>query len=451
MPIVNDDPQAPAGPVHKVEIAAPETVVVDTRYVPTASLLTNIEGSSWTVNYFSQVLTGDAAVQGQQPTLDPLYQSYRLIKDFELKVSQPLSNTQDQQTMTMKVTGAANVYPFLIPNVGDMFIADVGDGREGLFKITMSERRSIFRDTCYTVDYELVSFADADRFGDLYSKVVLTLQFVKDYLQHGQNPLLALDTFERVQRLSDRYHEMVENYFHSFVSRKFKTLCLPGQELPTYDHFLVQEMPKWFSTWDAAQLRELRVLNVDDDPAMRSLTLWQLLTRKEPQRLSQLSKQWGLVSARCFERNPMLEGIYWTGVEKVLYPLDPTATLDQEQTVVPKPLLDETLVLLEEPLLELQTLLGPALGVDNDPWPESVLIHPVMTTDSYVFSPAFYARATTGQSKLELAVWQYLQNQAIDHQLLLQFTETYHVWGPLERFYYVPIVALLIKASVRSL
>ena len=73
----------------KVQIAAPQYrgVTVDTRYVPQSALLTHLEGSSWTVNYYSQVLGEDNAVEGQNVTREAIYQQYRLIKGFEFKVT----------------------------------------------------------------------------------------------------------------------------------------------------------------------------------------------------------------------------------------------------------------------------------------------------------------------------------------------------------------------------
>lgn len=466
MPVIDDDPAAPPQPTPaSVQIAAPEfkTVVVDTRYEPVASLLTNIQGASWIANYFSQILASDSQVSGQQPTLDPLYQAYTLVKGFELKVTSPLATQQDETTKTMKLTGSANVYPFLIPNVGDMFIADIGDGREGIFKVNTSDRRSIFKDTCYSIEYELVSYADKDRSADLYSKVQRTLQFVKDFLMHGQNPLLELSEYELVDTLASRYHELVELYFRSYVSRQFKTTVVPGQEFATYDHFLTQALPKFFSTWDATGVRQIRAMNLDDDPAMGSLTLWDVLLQQNSRRLQQVSRTMQLVSARAFARDPMLEGIYWTGLVNVVYPADPTVTVNLNRYVPTKPALDAVLVEVEAPAAALVAALtdATALGALSDlldgmvltglPYGAAPLLTPVLADNQYVLSQAFYDKAETGQSQLELAVWDYLQRKPINRTLLLALCDSYASWGTLERFYYLPIVLVLIKASIRYL
>ena len=32
----------------------------------------------------------------------------------------------------------------VIPNVGDMFLADIGDGKEGVFAVTASDKKTMF-------------------------------------------------------------------------------------------------------------------------------------------------------------------------------------------------------------------------------------------------------------------------------------------------------------------
>lgn len=465
MPLVDDDPVNPPAPLaqsNTIEVANTDfhSVVVDTRYTPVSNLLTSVQGASWIVNYFSQILTSQSQVSGQQQNLDSPYQQYTLIKDFELRVTTPLATTQDTATATMKMTGAANVYPFLIPNVGDMFIADVGDGREAVFKLTEVERKSVFKDTIYTIQYELMSIEDEARTDDLYSKVQQTLQFVRDFLMHGQNPLLQTADFDRVRLLADRYHELAELYFSRFVSTEYKTVVLPLQSQPTYDPFLTKALPKFFSTWDAMQVREMRVLNMDDDVAIGSATLWDALLQRNPRTLKRAVTQTGLTSTQLFAADPMCEGIVWTGLRAVVYPLDPPASVNLDPLQVK--LIDGTLQLQEttasEPTLTdpsatvaaLAQLVGdPTLTVL--PYGQTPLLKPVLSDAYYVLSQQFYDRTTTGQSKLELAVWDYLNGNAVDWGVLQALCDTFDLWGTLEQFYYLPILLVLIKANIRFL
>ena len=91
----------------------------------------------------------------------------------------------------MVVTGAANVYPMLIPSVGDMFVATIADGRSAVFKVTNTERKSLFKDTAHVIEYVLVDYLTDERKSDFKSKVIKTVKFVRDFLVNGQNPLLV--------------------------------------------------------------------------------------------------------------------------------------------------------------------------------------------------------------------------------------------------------------------
>lgn len=452
MPIMNPVPGAPPAQTPNVpDIAKPQFrgVTVNTRYVPQSSLLTNIEGSSWTVNYYSQVVGADNDLSGQQLNRDPVYQQYRLIHRLELKVQTPLTTTQDQETKSMHVTGTAIVYPFLIPLEGDMFLADIDDGREAVFRITNTERRTYFKESCYQIDYVLVDYSNPQRTGDLNSKIVQEYYFLRDFLIHGQNPLLIPDEYQAVMDLTARYFEILDVYFKMFSSTEYKTLILPGQPTPTYDHFLMKAMWDFFNTWDTPLMRQNRLLNVDGNDTMGCFTLWDMLIKRQPTLLPFVNKKAGLVSARTFQWQPMLEGIRYSGMDYVVYPTDETVCIDYNIRPPATPPADATLT----PTPDVPGLMDSLLAGKN----VSVLAYPaapvfknVLVDDYYVFSQNFYEN-TEGQSMLELMVRDYLNQKALDRKTLVLFTEVYQGLNPIDRFYYIPIILMLIRASIRTL
>lgn len=452
MPIVNPTTEAPPQPKDDVvEIAKPlyRGTVVDTEYIPKSALITNIDGSPWTVDYYSQVLDDDSALNGQQPELDPIYQQYTLIRGMEIKVTTPLSMTQDQATSALTMTGTAHTYPFLIPNAGDMFIADIGDGRTGVFRITNTERKSIFKESTFLIDYVLVDYLTQDRLGDFNSKVVRTLYYVRDFLQYGQNPLVDEQSYDVIKQLKSRYGEVLRTYFRMFTSNEFKTLLLPGQVATVYDHFLMKSVSQIFSTWDAHQVRQCRVLNCDGDDVMKSPTIWDALLEQDKSLMLLAARRIGLVQTYLFSRDAMLEGIHYSGIRYVVYPRDPQVSVDQSYGYIEKPFVDDQLVNVPAQALRPgdETQESP-LG--ELPWPDVPNINLVTIDDHYIFSQAFYEQAETGQSKLELSVRDYLNNKALDNRVLLTLANECLTWGGLEKFYYIPILLILVKASLRS-
>jgi hypothetical protein len=453
MPIVNPtDVTAVVEKPTTVKIAAPQYrgVVVDTRYLPSSALLTNIEGSSWSVNYFSQVLNADNALSGQQMNLNAIYQQYRMIEKFELKVTTPLSSSQDTDTSQMNVTGAANVYPFLIPNVGDMFLADIGDGREGVFRITLSERRSIFKDTCYGIEYQLVDYSTEERRADFASKTIQKFLFMKDFLQYGQNPLLLAEDATNIRTLQGRYYELTRDYFRNFTSNEYKTLLIPSQPSTIYDHFVTKVMTTIVSTTDAREVSSIRRLNVDGDDAMKATNLWDCLLERDKRLLDLAARESGTILTKMFSRNARHEGIYYSGISYVVYFKDPELTVDYGLYKQSQPLSATRLIPVPSRSPVASALFEPTVlnGVAGAGAP---LLHPVLIDNHYVLSEAFYTRSEAGQSKLELAVHDYLDGEAPNFKSLVEFCDSYHAWGPLERYYYTPILLILMKSAIRSL
>ena len=161
MPIVNDKPKYPTIPdqpiITTTEVKEYIDVSNDNKIIDAANLLTHVEGSSYTVDYYSQVLTKDSPLAGPMMNRNAIYQQYTRINNLELKVNNPLTYTQDEVTKSIKGVGSATIYAMtVIPNIGDIFIANIANGNIGIFRITTSERKSIFKNTVYTIDYYLL-------------------------------------------------------------------------------------------------------------------------------------------------------------------------------------------------------------------------------------------------------------------------------------------------------
>jgi hypothetical protein len=454
MPVFDEVPDSPIKTPKPatIQISKPayRGVVVDTTLIPQQSLLTNIEGMSWTVDWYSQVLDEDNQLTGQSVDKEGLYQQYKRIQNLELKVMQDLKSTQDDAQKTMLTTGNANMYPFVIPNNNDMFVATMLDGTVGVFQVTHSEERSIYKDTCYYIEYVMVDEATRERMADLVSKTVENLYFLRDFLIHGQNPLIQEEDWHQLNELGGRYKDMVAMYFKMFSSNEYKTLVLPGQPEPTYDHFVMKAVMKFFTTWDTYLIRENRILNCDDDDVMKSVTIWDVLVNRDEHLMKFMNKRAGLVPARLFTPNAMLEGIHYSGIRRVVYPIDPELTVDFAALPAIKSA-DGTIALTPVPSRRgtLKDMLDPNMEEGLDVYSKAPLINPVLCDDYYVFSEAFYNNYPNGQSQLELVTRDFIQGKAINRKVLLRLCDTYHAWGGLERFYYLPIVLVLINAAVR--
>lgn len=445
--VIEAEDQSPYNPASTpVVIAEPEykSVVVDTRHTPRVELQVNIEGSPWVANYFSQVLAGDSVLSGEQVNRDPIYQQYRLIQRYVLRVTSPLSTSQDEASKSMMTTGTANVYSSLIPNEGDMFLADIGDGQEGVFRVTATRRLTIYKESCYEVDYVLIDYATEQRRGDLNSKVVQRLVFVQDFMYHGQDPIIQEQDFFLIRQLQDEYFNLLDLYFRMFSSKEYLTLLVPEQDVPTYDHFLMKAVQAFFNTADCPRIASNKVMNCDDDQNMAVATIWESLIERDRNLLGFAATRVGLMTTRVFAKRAVFDGIYFSGLRQVVYPKDPPATIDSRFNGQ------------RHPAVSLE-IAGPAvMPVEeipvgaNLPYGSNPLIHPVLKDDYYVFSQAFYERSVSEQSKLELAVQEYLDWKTPSRELLLVLSRNVHQWDDMERFYYVPVLLMLMRAAIRS-
>lgn len=459
MPIVNpisEYPQIPTAPAINMVKDSYNAIEVDTQYDPVSNLLVYVEGSSYTVDYYSQVLTKDSALAGEMQGVDPIYQQYIRIRDLELKVNSAITYTQDTTTGSITGTGSATIYAMtVIPNVGDMFIGDMGDGASGIFRITVSERKSIFKNTVYTIEYVLIETSVnqdvfLQRIVDIDSKIVDTVIYVKDFLAHGQNPLIHVNEYKVIAELGDHYHSLTGRYFKTFVSNEFKTLLIPGQVLPTYDSFLTTAVVSFFNTINAPEVRNIRLLNVQDDYVMKATSIWDAIRQRDIKLFKYSFKRFGLISAKTFTSNPMLEGIYHSGISLVIYPKDPILDVDYETFYTNKELYSATLINPPSQIRDLSDLISDSqyegLTLPNNP-----LLYKVLSDDYYVFSEHFYNKDRTSMSILELCLMDYLEDKAPNLDLLLTLCNAAHSWSRLEQIYFHVVLLILIKAAIRSI
>ena len=187
MPIVQlpaNPPRASQAKPNPITITTPDYrhSIVDSRVTPSSALLTYIEGMSWYVDYYSQVLGGDEELSEFQPGQIAPYQQYHLIHRYELKLQDSLSTNINDESGLAEITGSAIIYPFMMPNTGDAFIADIGDGRAGQFTITSVTPKSIFKQTCYEINFQLSRMVDAELVELLATHVVKTSHYERDYV-----------------------------------------------------------------------------------------------------------------------------------------------------------------------------------------------------------------------------------------------------------------------------
>ncbi len=450
-------PKATPAPVVSVEKQDPvipvdydyKTVIEDGRYTSHNHLLTYIAGSSWVVTYFQQQLGKDDEPTAQDLNKDPVYQQYIRISDFELKVSSSLSESQDATTKEFEVTGEATIYPPVLPNKGDMFIADIGDGRDAVFAIVSTERLTILKKTCYNISYILVDFAVDARIEDFNRKTVEETHFLKSLLNHGVDPVVVDEDYNRHLSLKDLRGKLMGAYFGRFFQKNVASLAVPGQDWVTFDPFLVKCIKSFMETREHPMLRNMKNYSVELPGRALPLTIWDVLMRFSIDMLPLVNEKLALVDSHYFGTVPQFEGVYYSNINSVVYPVDMGNSDINSMFIKPAgtPTRDIGHQFETTRLASLAML--PAIsniGFDNLP-----SIWPVTKDEFYIFSKAFYHGIAVDQSQLEALVLKALSGEPINQKALYELSTEVDTWGYLEQFYYVPVLMILIKMVLHGL
>jgi hypothetical protein len=478
----------PAAPVQQVKIVSSnyQDVAVDLKKTPLASLASHLAGSSWTVEYYSQIIDTDTPLTAQSPTLSGVYQGYARIKGLELKVDKPLNKSQQEDTTKMmQLDGGAFLYiqnNQLIPNEGDVFIADAGVEAPLVFRVTQTEKLSIYKEAAYHIDYAAVS-TEAEYPDDLDAKTIKELVFMQDQGVYGLGSIIETETADAIGQLQLVYQRLLQQYFPNVFDPEYQTLVIPLQtsgnapNCAVYDPFLTKFVTEMFTLEDSAYLPRIKVLNVGDDKACRQDNFWTALKQQDASFLKTGFTRSTLVYSGEFTAGGWNNGIRVTGIDVVVYPADPkigvfglrdwdiktpTSELLRSPFNIPSwdPLYDvslsgaicvpQTPVTLTDSANAVNTMYPPtALGASlgNTDTAAPVAIKPVLIDDYYVLSADFYSQANT-MSLLESAVWQYLNGTKLDALQLVKTADLVYNWGVLEQFYYTPILLVLMRACM---
>lgn len=438
----------PIQPPNPIKIQAPEYkgTVVDAKSVPMSSLLTFIEGGSWPVTYYSQVLGEDNATAGQDAGQHAVYQQYQRIYNLELRVTSSLSNNQTGTGANqMVVTGSAVIYPFLMPNRGDMFVALTADGKEGVFVITQSIRKTMFRESVYEVDYQLLYMSDSDhtRRNDLDKKTVKSVYFHKDLLQGGQSPMVIDADHKAIMELGKLHKTLVRSMYEYFYSTEFKTLILPGQGGKAYDPFVIGLILNTVNTYEHANVQYTRQYNTQDDNALRLPSVYTAIIERNTNILETCFRNVGLMTTMSFSWQPMMEGIRFSGLQSIVYPMDAQVNVDYWNNALNKS---------AGALPGLVSVPGRSGSLPEIVTEDTQQTLPVkiknIDSHSYVFSQAFYERDMDSLSVLERLTLDHIDSRSVDAKTLLDVASNFINWGRLEQFYYIPVLICLIRGVI---
>lgn len=407
----------------------------DTRYTPIREILPYLEGSPWVVMWYSNVLNKDNQLTGTTPARENTYHPLRSIKNLVMRVTSPLATSQDATSKEMISTGTAIVYGGWVPNTGDIFIGDIGDGRDGQFIIVNTERLSIQKDAAYRVEYEQRGYASPEIIADLEAKTTERFVFVHSYVTYGRNPLVAEATWDTVQWLRVQRQRLVEHWSHYFFSNEFSVYMMPSQAKMTYDHFVSKAARSYLQLNEHPNCIRARVLNADEDPRLHTLlSIYDAVAQADESLLRRAFSQCTLVSTKSFHPRATTSGIAFSYIPWTVYPTNGELTVEQQYADRPK---------LSVALIQ---GIGEPLPPKN---PESLPpIAPAFSDGHYVMSGAFWRGEPLLASKLEVEIRRLLRHEYQDLASVREIIESFNEWSLLDRFYQTLLLLMVIDAAI---
>jgi hypothetical protein len=438
--------KAPEVPNLKKHEEVYQSPVVDTRKGPYNTLAAFPSGQRWVVDFYNQVQMRDNAAASFQEDLLAALQQLHLIRGWELVVTQPLSFSQNSEdNRGWEGTGSSMVYSPMTPNLGDIFIGDIGDGASALFQVTEVKRNTIYTESGTEISYRATRNITASTMASLKNKTVATFIFDRENMRNGIQCLIREEEVDVLHRLGRAYDRLAHLFLRDFYSTEFKTLVVPDQQQPTYDPYMVRFIRATLDSRSYPKVLQITELGVAYDVFANQYSLFDAIMRMDISLLYSVSKHAGLSSINSFRARPMMNSIYFSGIHQVVTMTDVPFSVDSAGQMA------HGLVAFEKGGVrsgEIDKLLPQLDMTDNSQVKvqEIPLIHPAFSDDCYILSNNFYS---DGQHKsvLERLLYDRLDTESSNLQDLLRVAEAAPRWNNLERFYYTPLVLALIKLA----
>lgn len=442
--------KAPDVPNLKKHDEVYQSPVVDTRKVPYNTLAVFPAGQRWVVDFYNQVQLRDNAAASFQDDLLAALQQLHLIRGWELVVTQPLSYTQSgEDSRGWEGTGSSMVYSPMTPNLGDIFIADIGDGTSALFQVTDCKRNTIYPESGTEISYRATRTITAVTMASLKQKTVATFIFDRENMRNGIQALIREEEVDIIRSLGRAYERLAHLYLRDFYSTEFKTLVLPPLDgvsnLPTYDPYMTRFVRATVDSRSFPLVLQITELGVAHDVFSNQYSLFDAIMRMDVAVLSSASKYAGLSDIHAFRARPMMNSIAYSGIKQVVtfqdipYSNDSFGKLPHGQLDFVKAGVrtgDIDVILPQLDLTKTENVLGNVIP----------LIHRIVKDKCYIFTEAFYDNKP-GKSVLEHLLYERLDTENSNLQDLLRVAMEAPRFDNLERFYYIPIILALIKLS----
>jgi len=333
-------------------------------------------GTPLKVDYHHQILAEDEDAKQLDVTLDATNQTYSVIAGLTILVTSPISSSRDAKTGVTSVTGEANVYSFLKPAIGDIFLSATIEGNTGLFALTSVSPFSYNARTNYSIEYSLISLLEEDpvKYDNLKAKTIKEYYFDEELLKAGHIPIISMAQATARESIRSYLTISLNDYVRDFLDEDVKTFLVPvadGSKL--YDDYLVEFMRNIL--FERGSSYKFDFTRYDIPTRSESVTsIWTVLKDRAYLKTDKIGYAPGIEPINRSNRKRV-------GNSLIYSPLDNLLTLKSD-THLPswKPLTAE---LLGAPVAPSPTITSPAVGTGAITTPTTVTQAPTAPTAAW--------------------------------------------------------------------
>jgi len=221
----------------------------DTYQKVSRALAAYTSGSSVTVTYFHDLADGGKTIRSHVADMaserNIIHGSYLRINNLEMKLQEPWNYQMNPETGQFDIVGVGVMYQQMVPSIGDVFFAFVGDGVVGKFSITSSRPMSWRRDKVFQVGFSLNQIDDENK--TLFNIYVAMTEeeriFEKTTFLANPGALLTQVAYKQLQTLRTWRPRMISYYYNTFYNATYDTLInVEGNYDPYVVHFMHQKV-----------------------------------------------------------------------------------------------------------------------------------------------------------------------------------------------------------------
>lgn len=301
--------------------------IVRSEQLSLAPIISHISGSSWVVDYYAQMLGSDGEPVPYDKEATFLNQQYHLIYNLEMKL-QSQDRDNDDVTNRVGATGTAVIFTGIIPNYGDVIIADVGSGMAGRLTVKKVTKMTYMKNTVYEIDYELIEFINKEVIDRIDRYVVKKSVFNGDLIPYGNDPVIASEDYDVYLNAEDVKAELIDDYLKEFFSIELSTFVVPEYGEPTYDPYVIEAFKEVVNVDEHPLMRKLKSLNVNEIKEAYPLSIWKALIDPSVNRINNSWRRAGPVSHQLFNINPVLNSFRYSGFKACISPVENLLNVD---------------------------------------------------------------------------------------------------------------------------